>query len=133
MSKKTNENVGTNDICPICKRWIGPVHIGPEHIARNCEIQADSPHFNLCKKCGGSMSLWCDNDIKERNFDEVMKLREQVESTRKENERLQRVESEIDAWVSAHDGDISQVDAIDIIIKAAIKAEADWLDATPRP
>ena len=121
MSKKTNENVGTNDICPICKRWMGVVHICPEQIARDCEIQPTD-------KTPAQYQA-----IIARLEGELHNARDYVESKRKENERLQRVESEIDAWVSAHDGDISQVDAIDIIIKASIKAEADWLDETQRP
>lgn len=33
-----------------------------------------------CPKCGSDMSLWCDKDIKERNFNEVQKLRKQIEA-----------------------------------------------------
>ena len=34
----------------------------------------------VCPKCGSDMSLWCDKDIKERNFDEVKNLREQIKA-----------------------------------------------------
>ena len=120
--KNINEQVGTNDTCPKCGQWMGPVHICPEQIARDCEIQptdrrTPAQYQAIIKRLEG----------------ELHNANGYVESTRVENKRLQRVESEIDAWVSAHDGDISQVNAIDIIIKAAIKAEADWLDATQRP